>query len=78
MFIKRDIFQVHHFIFGYNENKFTTHLSETLCFSSCLFKTPTLEMSSPLIGQLTHVQPSTTNKSAKLAAGHQLCKYVTQ
>ena len=29
-------------------------LSETLCFSTCLFEAPLLNTQSPLIGQLTH------------------------
>ena len=38
-------------------------LSETLWFSSCLFKTLVKNTHSPLIGQLTHTLPSTDNST---------------
>ena len=62
-------------------------LSQTLCFSYCLFKTPLPNTQSPLIGQPAHVSASIVNKdraavlnefvSAELAVGHTLCKCVT-
>ena len=45
------------------------HLSETLCFSSCLFKgLPLLNTQSALIGQLTHawINTANTNRAAVL------------
>ena len=62
--------------------------SETLCFSSCLFKAPPFSNTqSTLIGQLTHTWASIANNNraavlnqflyANLAAWQKLCKCVT-